>query len=493
MKLQILLIFVYYFGLIQAASVLDHQKFCFPYPNARVVANTLPSFSGLVSNLYLSNADIYLGTAPSSNVKYFVTNGAAILGESNTTLANRSIYRLIYHFEELPCDHIITQISNSVVTLKKGVNCLAQLDSSNRVPITNCTLSFDASLGTSDDNIILVGLPGRTMIFDSIVWEWLNGASHCNLKWFGTATQSNFLTISDNTTLYGDFVTRGSFSQQLRSTKHLTMHGSIFTVGSFQNRGNLTIDRVCPASPWVACEDQTYRHLTWGTNAQLSDLTYVTKQILHTAPDGLGSASTNNTVYVHDGSFAHKFETLTNATQFNVDHTTYLGSNATTTLAFEQREEILDIIVKKTCDYEMFVITTTPTFYNGTTCIRAMTSSFAIFDARGDSNAMFYIIITMFTGSNGFETIPVNGTNRHNIHWVVLDNFEITGLYPHQFYFDGHFYLRNLTFISSDNNADLQTHLNLNRYFTVNGSIYTRWSRFQEITNLHVSKWVTSR
>ncbi len=300
---------------------------------------------------------------------------------------------------------------------------------------------------------------------------------------------TNFLTVSDNTTLYGDFVS-ATFPQQVKSTRPLVMYGSAFiSISSFGNRGNMTVVRECPLPPWVECEDQTYRHLTWGTNPMISDVIYSTTQILNTPTNVY---IVNNTINIH-GSFAHKFETLPNITRYNIDGTTHLGStNENVTAVFEQRKEMYDILTKKRCDYDVTTIfTTTHTFYNGTTCLGSIGSANTIiFDAQGDGNALFYIIYLVtgtstWTVPNEFTTQLVNGTSEHNIHWVIMAEMHIQPNYPGRHYIHGHIHVHNFT-LSTATSANTPGILELDRFLVVYGSLHARYSRYSAITDLHV-------
>ncbi len=484
MKIILFIILFYFTNLILSASVLDHQKFCFPYPRARIVGASLANFAG--SDLYATNADIYVNTAVSANVNYHLAGGTLFSGFSNTSLAIRSVWRILYNLEDLPCDQIITEVANSFVTIGKGVICFnVTLDSSFRVPITNCTLSFDANLGTNDDNFIMRGPQGRVMKYDSITWEWKNGASPCNLKWYTPSSHLNFLTISDNTTMYGDFISVAGTNQQILSSKSLSFYGSSFsTTGGFQNRKNMSMIRECPTPPWVECESQMYRHLSWGTNPMISDILYSTTQILNVPTS---SYVVNNAINIH-GSFVHKFQSLPNITQYNINGTTFVGSENDTVLnLFEQRKENFDIITKKTCDYDIITASSPQIIYNGTTCISTLSGiTSVIFDAHGNSNALFFVIVSTWAIHANFSTQLVNESSSHNIHWVILENLSTSSTgYPMQIYIDGHINALNLT-LSTSTTSSMPGILEMNRYVTINGSLHAKWSRYAAITNLNV-------
>lgn len=180
---------------------------------------------------------------------------------------------------------------------------------------------------------------------------------------------------------------------------------TILTGNTFTIRGNTSVFiKEYNDSPWIPCDPNPTNRLpfTWGTtNATVGDILYTARQTY----EPLSTPNINMTISVN-GSIAEQIPHTTLYTEWIVSGTQYVGTDDTTAiLAQQRRDHVMDFIGNRYCDVSHLITPSTTTvsasvtLYNQTSCLTILPGSnspapfYVVFDAQGDPNATFYVII----------------------------------------------------------------------------------------------------
>lgn len=217
------------FHVVLSDSILNSQRFCFPYPNATVIGYQATSITSFTF-LNVTNGD-YMALPLSSTAfrnTYTMGNGVAYINTSSASHAQNYVSVLSRRISALPCDYYVNVSTSVNITLARGVSCFTHILGGTTQQVKDVVITFDSTidpLRSGETNYIIKFRDGFTVNLHRIDVQFIGNTSYRNIYWYAHDFLQLFTTSSPPYILYGNFLVSRSFTQATATTSPIFYYG----------------------------------------------------------------------------------------------------------------------------------------------------------------------------------------------------------------------------------------------------------------------------